>query len=789
MIQFIHLPYGTQNPYLRESAYERNPFLPLKGVKVILNYLVNTAILGQRSHVEMFIGAKKKTIRAQCQKSTTEGSYWRAELPATETGTTVKYRLIFGRDKETAQASEWFEYTTKEWKDVTDSVRIDGNTITVDQNRDVVEKELAVVKRINKIEILTDARDIYDIRYTFYKSEGEKFYGLGEHYDSLNLEEGEDYYCLVYDQCKVQKKKGYAPVPFLFSDKGFGLFFDTGFPTKYVISENKLQVTLISSDIPCNKLIVRYWIDSTPEKIIGDFYSIAQPVLPPDWVFGPWMSANQWNSQKKMETVLKKAKELNLPATVAVIEAWSDEQSFYIFNGADYNPVEGEESLGLRDFRFKDPWPDPEKMVKTYHEAGIKLILWQIPVLKPTEEFRNYRQHKVDMEYAMDKKYVVMREDGDFYRIPKTKWFEDSLVVDFFNDEAAKWWQSKRKYLTEELCIDGFKTDGGEHLWFRDTVVNRKDSAAAKRNNYPEKYFETANGILNSDEKVLFSRAGYARSARSSIFWVGDEDSNYDAMRENFIAGLNVSICGNPFWAWDIAGFSGGLPELDLYKNAIWNSVFVPIFQFHSEDPGDPVPSAERSPWNIAEHYNDDSVIDLYRKAVSLRMSLLPYISREAAHCSDTGSPLTCPLMIRNPECTADGIAYYFGRDMIVYPNLEEGKKTGKIILPEGEWINLWTGEMVEGVRDHPFTISDKPQVFVKKMAAIPLCLPETGNLLDPDWTGKENARLIFAEKAEMVENHGYNPDNQRNVTGYLSKQSDNQDIVSIAWEAAGKKE
>ena len=784
MIKFKHLPYGSQNPYLREYACERIPFLPLAGKKVILNYMVDTAILGQRSHIELITGLDETIIRGQCQKSTPEGSYWQAEIPPTPTGTTVRYRFVFGRDKASSESSEWFEYTTKEWKDITKDVNINEDEIIINtQNTSHNSKTLSINNRIKSLEVLTDGQKNYDIRCTFKKSEGEKIFGLGEHYDSLSLEEDEEYFCFVYDQCKVQKKKGYAPVPFLFTDKGFGLFFDTGFPTKYEIYKNEITITLISTDIPCDELEIKYWVDTSHEKIIADFYAISQPVLPPDWVFGPWMSANQWNSQQKMEEALKKAKELNLPATVAVIEAWSDEQSFYIFNGADYDTVDGGDALTLKDFKFKDPWPDPKKMVEMYHDAGIKMILWQIPVLKPTEEFRNYKQHQADMAYAMEKKYVVMKENGDFYRIPMTKWFEDSLVVDFFNEEAVAWWQSKRKYLAEEIGIDGFKTDGGEHLWFRDTIVNHSASAAEKRNNYPEKYFETAYGILNDPEKVLFSRAGYSRSAKSSIFWVGDEDSSFEAMKDNFIAGLNVSICGNPFWGWDIAGFSGGLPELDLYKTAIWNSVFVPIFQFHSEDPGDPQPSAERSPWNIAEYYHDDTVIDLYRKAVSLRMSLLPYISAEAAYSQDNGRPLTYPLCVKNPECTSDGLPYYFGRDMIVYPVLEEEKVQGYMTLPEGEWIDLWTGKTVQGLKKLTITLDGKPQVFVKKGAVIRICLPETENLFDPDWFGKENALIMFAKKDEISGDMKRKNDDIKKV-GYISDSNNASDILSITWES-----
>ena len=53
-------------------------------------------------------------------------------------------------------------------------------------------------------------------------------------------------------------------------------------------------------------------------------------------------------SQKKVERA-PKCNYYDLPATVLVIEAWSDEQAFYIFNGAQYNVKEDGEPFHLSD--------------------------------------------------------------------------------------------------------------------------------------------------------------------------------------------------------------------------------------------------------------------------------------------------------------------------------------------------------------------------------------------------------------------------------------------------------
>ena len=54
-----------------------------------------------------------------------------------------------------------------------------------------------------------------------------------------------------------------------------------------------------------------------------------EAILPPKWAFGPWMSSNGWNTQKEALEQLAKMHETAIPATVMVLEAWSDEETFY----------------------------------------------------------------------------------------------------------------------------------------------------------------------------------------------------------------------------------------------------------------------------------------------------------------------------------------------------------------------------------------------------------------------------------------------------------------------------
>src|SRR5690606_8210044 len=75
---------------------------------------------------------------------------------------------------------------------------------------------------------------------------------------------------------------------------------------------------------------------------------------------------------------------LDIPVGVVVIEAWSDEQTMTIFRDARYQVrADGSAHTG-QDFHYPPDgaWPDPKGMVDTLHARGIKVVLWQVPLLR-----------------------------------------------------------------------------------------------------------------------------------------------------------------------------------------------------------------------------------------------------------------------------------------------------------------------------------------------------------------------------------------------------------------------
>ena len=103
-------------------------------------------------------------------------------------------------------------------------------------------------------------------------------------------------------------------------------------------------------------------------------------------------------------------------------------------------------------------------MVDELHRRGIAVLLWQIPLVAS-----DHGQAGHDRRTMVERGYCVQLADGRPYR-NRGWWFPGALLPDFTNPEASAWWTAKRRYLLEEVGVDGFKTDGGEHAWGSDLV-------------------------------------------------------------------------------------------------------------------------------------------------------------------------------------------------------------------------------------------------------------------------------------------------------------------------------
>jgi alpha-glucosidase (family GH31 glycosyl hydrolase) len=596
----------------------------------------------------------------------------------------------------------------------------------------------------SKLSVLLDATGkVLKYRVAFDSPDDEAFYGFGERFNALD-QRGTRLDNRVYGQYTSQGKRTYTPIPFFVSSRGYGLWLKTDRQAAFdLAAELADQWYLVGeADGAKHQLEMDLFLQATPKEIVQNFVKeTGMPKLPPDWVFGLWMSSNDWNSQAEVLRQLKLAKEYDIPATVLVIEAWSDEINFYIWNDAKYELKPSSEVMTLKDFTFPEDgrWTDPKAMIDTLHEAGIRLVLWQNPAIKQAreDEHLDVVLNQQDQVYLIEKGFVVRNADEEPHRVEgHMPWFGDSLVLDFTNPGAEDWWFSKRAYLVQEMGVDGFKTDGGEHIWDLQTTFHNGMKGHRGINRYPVDYEEAYRKFMEKyrgDDFVLFSRAGYTGAQVNPCHWAGDENSTFEAFRATINAMLNIGISGVPFFGWDIAGFAGPLPTSELYLRATAFSVFCPIMQYHSDVNHQRTPSRDRTPWNMQEQTGDEDVIPTFRWFTKVRMNLLPYILGEARKSSRSGNPMTRALALEfsaDKTCREFPSQYLFGEALLVAPVVEEGVNTWPVYLPEGQWLDFWTGERYQGPGKLNVDVPrNRIPVFQRQGTIVALNVDETGLL------------------------------------------------------------
>ena len=513
-------------------------------------------------------------------------------------------------------------------------------------------------------------------------------YGGGEHYDAVDFT-GLVRRNEVREVFTNQGEATYFPVPIAVSDN-VSIYLDTD--RVFDMEARRMDDDIVLSIVgELDEDDVLYVIGGKPRyalKEIADLQGMHEPA--PSWIYGQWASANRWHSRKDAESAIEEAERNGIPISVIVLEAWSDEATFYRWN---------DEEDGL--------WPDMPSFMEKLREKGIHLILWQCPVFKKLEAGRHHEVHEKALAEIIGRNLEVLNPDGTPYTIPDGHWFSGSMIPDFTNPETREWWFEKRKHLLD-LGVSGFKTDGGEFVLSDDCVFHDGSTGLTMRNRYPESYVRAYSDAIGRD-RIVFSRAGYIGSRNSSIFWAGDQMSTWKELGSVLNAGLSASISGIYDWGFDIAGFAGPMPSRELYIRSFELATFVPIMQWHSEPIGGQFSEImksedavnDRSPWNMASIYGND-ILDICRRYSLLRERLRSYLEI----LGQKDEPIIRPMLYDFDDLDVKKVfdEYMLGPSLLVAPVIAEGQVVRSVVIPSGRWLDVASGEVMDGGRTIEFS-------------------------------------------------------------------------------------
>jgi len=532
------------------------------------------------------------------------------------------------------------------------------------QTRHLIDNDSTQVKLLPFSFIKRGSDNSRSVNPVFLLSPGERIYGCGESFTSLN-KVGQRVHLSVTDPQGPETDGMYKPVPFYFSNRGYGVFMHTSAPVTADFGASYIGAQRL---FMADEQVDLFVFFGSPKDILNEYTDITgkSPMLPL-WSFGTWMSRITYFSQKEGLEIARQLRAHRIPSDVIHFDTgWF---------GVDWQC----------DYQFaKDRFENPEKMLRQLANDGFHTCLWQLPYFTPKNRF---------FPEIIDKGLHIRNATGG---MP----YEDA-VLDFTNPATVSWYQDKILGLLRQ-GVSTIKCDFGEAAPYNGFYHNGR-GGLYEHNLYPLRYNKALWEAVNQQYPgagIIWARSAWAGSQRYALHWGGDAATNNIGMLGDLRGGLSFGLSGFSFWSHDMGGFVTASPE-DIYRR------WLPFGFLSSHTRAHGAPPTE--PWLISESFTD-----AFRQCAEMKYKLMPYVYAQAKDCSERGLPMVRALLVEFPDDPGAWLVedeYMFGSQMLVAPLMESG--TGRdVYLPSlssatGEaeastkWIDYQTGKVYNSGYQH----------------------------------------------------------------------------------------
>lgn len=588
--------------------------------------------------------------------------------------------------------------------------------------------------------------------FSYEMDEKDIVWGLGENVRGMN-KRGHSYTSWCSDEFEHSEEKHslYGAHNFLVIDgrKKIGVFVDN--PGKVVFDVGSTDFNILKISIESNDYELYIFEGESVLSIVKEFRSlIGESYIPPRWALGIGQSRWGYGSEEDLLRVQSGYRNNRLPLDMLYLDI------DYMDNFKDFT---------IDEKKYKDF----KKTISRLKDDKIRVIPIIDAGVKVEDGYEVYDE-------GMKNGYFCKDKDGKEFIVGV--WPGRSVLPDFLNKDASKWFGDKYKILTD-MGIEGFWNDMNEPALFyseknkqkvfeqlaeyKDSNVGlyaqfaMKDAVNSMANNledYKSFYHETDAGrICHADvhnlygykmtesasrflekhygkEKfLLFSRASYIGMHRSSGIWMGDNKSWWSHILLNLKMLPSLNMCGFIYTGADIGGFGSDTTE-DLLLRWYALGIFFPLFRNHSC-----LGCREQEPYQFKS-------IEKFRGILSLRYRLLPYLYdtliASIKNNGMYGSPLGF-IWEDDEDARRCEDQLLIGDSIMIAPVYEQNATGRHVYLPEEmKMIRFKKTEITEEkimTAGHGFihVALDEVCLFIRKNKKLPLA-KTAASIEDIDW-------------------------------------------------------
>lgn len=548
-----------------------------------------------------------------------------------------------------------------------------------------------------------------DPSISFHLSKDDQVFGAGAVSTEACLEKG--IYELINRDTVMGtlKDSTYASLPVIWikSAKSDFLAFAliTTYPVSLLYAENKIELIQRSGVETTSLKVAFFW--GEPQAISRSLAAcLGYPSFPPLWSLGLFQSRWSYKSQKEVLQVAERFRREGLPCDGIYLDIhYMDDFKVFTWN--------------------KKKFRNPELMHESLRDAGFRTVAILDPGVKAEKGYSVYEQGIQENIFARD-------ESGEVFH--GKVWPGKTVFPDFSLEKVRDFWADHHEKLFDK-GVSGIWNDMNDPVLVVNSLENPLNSPVRFQLGSHSKFRNAyANYMAMSTKKsfakfkkslrpFVLSRSGTLGIQQNAWLWTGDNHSTWVDLKANLAQVINLGLSGVPFSGADIGGFAAGPGVWGLYKLKKKKELFIrwmelgammPLFRIHSC-----LHSHRQEPWSYGKQ-----ALSLIRNAIELRYRLIHYFYFYAKKAAESGAPMVRPLWYHDSEFRdgAEHSLFFVGKDLLVAPVFEKGRRQLGLTLPRGDWYHYYTGEYFAGEAYYSIEAPlGKLQLFVRAGSALPM--------------------------------------------------------------------
>ncbi|MCR5823526.1 MAG: alpha-glucosidase [Lachnospiraceae bacterium] len=473
----------------------------------------------------------------------------------------------------------------------------------------------------------------------------------------------------------------------------YGLFYPSSFKCSFDLGKRDLHSLSISSEK--GEYDYFLFLGETPVDIVKAYYALIGPSLFTSMKFMGYHQSRWSYTNEEAKEIVRRHSEEGMPLD-------------YIHFDIDY-------MKGYRVYTVNEDYvPDFAKTCSEFKKQGVGVITIIDPAVKKDEEYRIYDDLRKMKGFAT--------LDGKEYI--NEVWPGDAAYPDYFRKDVRDYLKNATKDFLKKYNVTGIWCDMNEPASFRGPLPDDVEFQGDARmilhdeahNLYGEYMSKTVAAAFTEENKrpSVITRAAFATTSRYTTSWNGDNQSLWDHLRASLPQVMTMNMCGFFMNGVDVGGF-GNDTTPELLVRWLEADLFMPYLRNHSA-----IGTLRQEPWCFGEE-----IYEIYKKFLRLRYEFIPYLYTLQWNAHETGMPIFAPLFMYYPDdenVKEINDEVMVGDRVLHAPIVGQGEKRRVVYLPEGRWVDYFTGESYEGKRSYIIEMPlDHTGIFVREGAVIPL--------------------------------------------------------------------